>query len=150
MTELRRGLRRGSIEKTKRNALSYLHHPHVPRRTRRTRPLRTLVDSVENLTRPSFLSEVGRVFLWNVCACLDSHLAPIGCANLEREAPFSPARSAFQQVFHPAAKCARKCMDGLGTRLVDVLIALLVHLNRPQADTGKAGELGLGAAVIRA
>ena len=59
-------------------------------------------------------------------------------------------RLLFQQILHCTSKNSGKPENGFGAGFVDVLVALLVHLNRPKADIASSGKLRLRAAIERA
>ena len=58
--------------------------------------------------------------------------------------------SPFKKIFHRAAKDFGKTKDGFRAGFVDILVTLLVHLNRPETDAASLGKLRLCAAVGRA
>ena len=59
-------------------------------------------------------------------------------------------RSPFQKILHCAAKDLGKAENRFRAGFIDILVVLLVHLDRPEADTASPGKLRLRAAVGRA
>ena len=55
--------------------------------------------------------------------------------------------SLFQKILYRTAEDFRKAEDSLCAGLVDVLVALFVHLDRPEADIASFGKLRLCAAI---
>ena len=68
--------------------------------------------------------------------------------NRQRIAP--SRRSFFPKILHCAAKDFGKAENRLRAGFIDILVVLLVHLDRPEADTASLGKLRLRAAVGRA
>ena len=58
--------------------------------------------------------------------------------------------SFFQKILHRTAEDFRKAEDSFRAGLVDVLVALFVHLDRAEADIASLGKLRLCAAIERA
>ena len=58
--------------------------------------------------------------------------------------------SLFKKILHRAAKDFCEAENRLRAGFIDILVVLLVHLDRPEADTASLGKLRLRAAVGRA
>ena len=53
----------------------------------------------------------------------------------------------LNQIFHGAAQYFRKAIHSIDTGLVDVFVALLIHLNGSEADIGSLSQFRLRASV---
>ena len=66
---------------------------------------------------------------------------------LQKRNCYGPKFLLLKQAFHAATENFRNAIQGIGACLVDVLVSLLIHLDRAERNTGVLCKLGLCAAV---